>query len=69
MQEDKAKSLISKHTNLVGQLFVLSPESVDKLNLDSQDSVCDQLASINHKEIFFLTQMRTEGCREEGGGA
>ena len=52
-QEDKAKALISKHTTLVGQLFALSPESVNKLNFDLEDRVHDHLASINHKGCFL----------------
>ena len=30
----------------------MSPETVDQLNLDSEDRVCDQLSGINHKGFF-----------------
>lgn len=45
LQETKAEQVLQ-------EICSVSPETVDQLNLDSEDRVCDQLSGINHKGFF-----------------
>lgn len=50
----------------MGDLFTLSPETVNKLNLDSEDRISTELTRINHRRLW-QTQMGRAGHREGEG--
>lgn len=51
---------------VAGDLFALSPETVSKLNLDSEDEVHAQMTRINHRVFRRLRWRERDTGRKKG---